>query len=142
MNYRSLLLITVTMLSGSLGSAQDVRPAVAEDFIPSTLNQPGKQYPQVNSEGRVRASISAPQALKVQLDIGGIKYDLEKDDKGVWTGDSNPQDEGVHYYQLVIDGAQVPDPGSMYFYGASRWGSGIERGVQYWAMSLSFGNRN
>jgi len=126
MNYRSLLLITVTMLSGSLGSAQDVRPAVAEDFIPSTLNQPGKQYPQVNSEGRVRASISAPQALKVQLDIGGIRYDLEKDDKGVWTGDSNPQDEGFHYYQLVIDGAQVPDPGSMYFYGASRWGSGIE----------------
>ena len=52
MNYRSLLLITVTMLSGSLGSAQDVRPAVAEDFIPSTLNQPGKQYPQVNGQPR------------------------------------------------------------------------------------------
>ena len=28
--------------------------------------------------------------------------------------------------RLVIDGAQVPDPGSLYFYGASRWGSGIE----------------
>jgi enterochelin esterase family protein len=36
------------------------------------------------------------------------------------------QDEGFHYYQLNIDGAQVPDPCSMYFYGASRWGSGIE----------------
>ena len=46
--------------------------------------------------------------------------------KGVWTGDSKPQDEGFHYYQLWIDGAAVPDPGSLYFYGASRWGSGIE----------------
>ena len=26
----------------------------------------------------------------------------------------------------MIDGAQVPDPGSLYFYGASRWGSGVE----------------
>ena len=126
MNYRSLLLLSALLTAGSLSSGQDAKQAGAEDFIPSTLNQPGKQYPQVNSKGRVRASISAPQALKVQLDIGGVKYDLKKDDKGVWTGDSDPQDEGFHYYQLVIDGAQVPDPGSMYFYGASRWGSGIE----------------
>jgi enterochelin esterase family protein len=51
---------------------------------------------------------------------------LTKDEKGVWTGESAPQDEGFHYYQLNIDGASVPDPGSLYFYGASRWGSGIE----------------
>ncbi|HMT66841.1 MAG TPA: alpha/beta hydrolase-fold protein, partial [Bacteroidales bacterium] len=126
MNYISLLLLSAALTVGSLSSGQELKQAGAEDFIPSTLNQPGKQYPQVNSEGRVRASISAPQAMKVQLDIGGVKYDLKKDDKGVWTGDSDPQDEGFHYYQLVIDGAQVPDPGSMYFYGASRWGSGIE----------------
>jgi len=41
-------------------------------------------------------------------------------------GTSEPQDEGFHYYQLNIDGASVPDPGSLYFYGASRWGSGVE----------------
>ena len=62
----------------------------------------------------------------VQLDIGAVKYDLKKDENGVWTGESAPQDEGFHYYQLNIDGASVPDPGSLYFYGASRWGSGIE----------------
>jgi enterochelin esterase family protein len=44
----------------------------------------------------------------------------------VWTGTSAPQDEGFHYYQLNIDGASVPDPGSKYYYGASRWGSGID----------------
>jgi enterochelin esterase family protein len=100
--------------------------AVTEDFKPSKVNQPGKQFPQVNSEGRVRASISAPEANKVQLDIGGVKYDLVKDEKGVYTGESAPQDEGFHYYQLNIDGASVPDPGTLYFYGAGRWGSGIE----------------
>ncbi len=124
MRFSQLLL--ATLVTGGICLAQSNQTAVVEDFKPSSTNQPGKQFPQVNSEGRVRASISAPQALKVQLDIGGVKYDLVKDDKGVWTGESKPQDEGFHYYQLNIDGASVPDPGSMYFYGASRWGSGIE----------------
>lgn len=100
--------------------------SVKEDFKPSSTNQPGKIFPQVNSEGRVRASISAPEAHKVQLDISAVKYDLKKDENGVWTGESDPQDEGFHYYQLWIDGAAVPDPGSMYYFGAMRWGSGIE----------------
>ncbi|WP_232726971.1 hypothetical protein [Flavobacterium sp. 1] len=44
-----------------------------EDFKPSSVNQPGKQFPQVNSQGRVRASILALNASKVQPDIGGTK---------------------------------------------------------------------
>ncbi|MBX3007086.1 MAG: hypothetical protein KF816_03560 [Melioribacteraceae bacterium] len=105
---------------------QTSQSIVEDDFKPSATNQPGKDYPKVNSEGRVRARILAPEADKVQLDIGGVKYDLIKDENGVWTGDSNPQDEGFHYYQLWIDGATVPDPGTKYYYGAGRWGSGIE----------------
>ena len=99
---------------------------VTEDFKPATTNQEGKQYPMVNSQRMVRAQISAPQANSVKLDIGGVKYDMKKDENGVWTGESAPQDEGFHYYQLEIDGASVPDPGSKYYYGASRWGSGID----------------
>ena len=34
--------------------------------------------------------------------------------------------EGFHYYRINIDGADVPDPGSKFFFGAGRWGSGIE----------------
>jgi len=119
-------IIVATVLTSGICFAQTNQSAVVEDFKPSLVNQSGKQFPQVNSEGRVRVSISAPQAQKVQLDIGAVKYDLTKDDKGVWTGESHPQDEGFHYYQLNIDGASVPDPGSLYFYGASRWGSAIE----------------
>ena len=122
----SIALVLFLTLSGLMSIAQTNPSKATEDFKPSSVNQEGKVYPQVNSEGRVRAQISAPEALKVQLDIGAVKYDLIKDEKGVWTGESAPQDEGFHYYQLWVDGAAVPDPGSLYFYGASRWGSGIE----------------
>jgi enterochelin esterase family protein len=126
MNKPTLLISALLLLMVWTAKAQTTPPAVVEDFKPSVVNQPGKQYPQVNSEGRVRVQISAPEAHKVQLDISAVKYDLVKDEKGVWTGESAPQDEGFHYYQLWVDGAAVPDPGSLYFYGASRWGSGIE----------------
>ena len=99
---------------------------VKEDFVPASNVQPGKQYPQVNSERCVRVKVSAPDAKYVQLDIGGVKYDLRKDADGSWIGESGPQDEGFHYYQLNIDGASVPDPSSLYYYGASRWGSGVD----------------
>jgi enterochelin esterase-like enzyme len=120
------LVILLLTFTGSLCLAQTDEQTVKEDFKPSSTNQPGKEYPMVNSEGRVRTSISAPEADTVLLDISAVKYNLKKDEKGVWTGESGPQDEGFHYYQLWIDGAAVPDPNSLYYYGAMRWGSGIE----------------
>jgi enterochelin esterase-like enzyme len=123
----SLILLAILMTSGiSFAQLNFADSGAVEDFKPATTNQPGKEFPKVNSEGRVRASISAPDAKRVQLDISAVKYDLTKDENGIWTGDSNPQDEGFHYYQLWIDGAAVPDPNSLYYYGASRWGSGID----------------
>ena len=118
---KKFLFLAAAALASVSASAQ-----VTEDFKPATTNQEGKQYPMVNSQRMVRAQISAPSANSVKLDIGGVKYDMVKDENGVWTGESAPQDEGFHYYQLEIDGASVPDPGSKYYYGASRWGSGID----------------
>lgn len=126
MKYPSLAITALFMATTGVSLAQTTPTTLVDDFKISATTQQGKQYPQVNSEGRVRVQIAAPEANKVQLDLGGVKYDLAKDAKGVWTGESAPQDEGFHYYQLNIDGASVPDPGSMYYYGASRWGSGIE----------------
>ncbi len=113
------------MASIALSHVRAAEP-VKEDFQISEVNQAGKKFPQVNSEGRVRVQIAAPDAKYVQLDIGGVKYDLTKNEQGMWMGESAPQEEGFHYYQLNIDGASVPDPGTRYFYGAGRWGSGIE----------------
>lgn len=120
MKYKLVIVFLVATVTSGMCVGQSNETAVVEDFKPSSVNQPGKPYPQVNSEDRVRVSISAPQAQKVQIDIGAVKYDLTKDEKGVWTGESAPQVEGFHYYQLNIDGASVPDPGSLYFYGAAR----------------------
>ena len=122
---KTISIIALTLFAGSLVAlAQTNEPA--DDWKPATSNQQGKQFPQVNSERRVRARVIAPQAQSVSLDLGGIKYPLTKGEDGAWVGVSKPQDEGFHYYQIIVDGAQVPDPNSLYFYGASRWGSGIE----------------
>jgi enterochelin esterase-like enzyme len=126
MRQKLVVILLIVMLVSGISFAQTDQTVAVEDFKPASTNQPGREYPQLNSERRVRARISAPEAQRVQLDISAVKYDLVKDENGVWTGDSDPQDEGFHYYQLWIDGAAVPDPNSLYFYGASRWGSGIE----------------
>lgn len=113
------------LLAALPARAQTDKPV--EDFKPSSLNQPGKQYPQVNSQRQVRVRVVAPQAQNVVLDfLGGAKYPLTRGDDGAWIGVTRPQDEGFHYYQIVVDGAQVPDPGTLFFYGGNRWGSGVE----------------
>ena len=119
-------ILSLALLASLPALAQTNQPVV-EDFKPSSLNQPGKRYPQVNSERRVRARVVAPQAQSVVFEfLGGARYPLTKGDDGAWVGDTRPQDEGFHYYQLIIDGAGVPDPGTLYFYGGNRWGSGVE----------------
>ena len=97
-------------------------------------NQPGRQYPMVNSQGAVRVQLRAPGATSVQLDLGR-RYEMVKDERGVWTGTSAPQDVGFHYYQLIVDGTAMPDPGTVSFFGAGRWGSGIEipsKDMDFW----------
>ena len=101
-----------------------------EDFRPNALNQPGQEYPQVNSEGYARFRIVAPEAKSVivSLGLGGRGGTvLHKNKDGVWEGTTEgPMDEGFHYYHLTIDGATVNDPGTHNYFGSCRWESGIE----------------
>ena len=111
-------------------NAQTNAPAVSEDFKPSSLNQPGQQYPQVNSQGYARFRIVAPEAtaVKVSLGLGGRGGTvLAKAPDGTWIGTSEgPLDEGFHYYHVTVDGGTFNDPGALNFYGSTRWESGIE----------------
>ena len=96
---------------------------IKEDFVSLSSNQDGQEYPKANSQGYVRARILAPKANEVQLQINGILFPMTRDEEGYWTGTSTqPFDEGNHYYALVIDGAEVPDPASKFLFG-----SGAER---------------
>nr|WP_320057947.1 bifunctional endo-1,4-beta-xylanase/feruloyl esterase [uncultured Bacteroides sp.] len=114
---------------------KDFNPALdnaelKEDFRPSTFNQPGQQYPMVNSEGYARFRVVAPDAKSVivSLGLGGRGGTvLRKDKDGVWVGTTDgPMDEGFHYYHLTIDGGVFNDPGTKNYYGSCRWESGIE----------------
>ena len=92
---------------------------------PATSNVRGAMYPQVSDEGHAIFRLRAPEAQKVQVDLGR-KYDMVKNKDGIWEVTTDPQSEGFHYYSLVIDGVSVCDPGSETFYGMSRMASGIE----------------
>ena len=127
-------LITIVLLSTLTGSfcfAQTSQLTITDDFKPSTLNQPGKVFPQVNSQGYVRFRIEAPQAQSVVVSLGpgGTRggTPLSKDGDGSWTGTTaGPLEEGFHYYHLTVDGGVFNDPGALNFYGSTRWESGIE----------------
>ncbi len=103
---------------------------------PAPSNIRNAAYPQITTDSRVIFNIKAPDAKKVQIDLGK-KYDLVKDDDGFWKGTTDSVSEGFHYYSLLIDGVAVADPASNSFYGMGRMASGIEipfTGGAYYAL--------
>jgi len=121
------LVVSFLAVSACCALAQS-QTAPSDDFKASRLNQPGQEYPQVNSQGYVRFRIQAPQAQSVTVTLGGRGgTPLTKGADGAWTGTTaGPMDEGFHYYHLSIDGGVFNDPGTLNFYGSTRWESGIE----------------
>ena len=120
-----LTIFGAALMLTNVGFAQ-----VKEDFVPSELNQPGQEYPMVNSQGYARFRVQAPDAksIVVSLGLGGQGGTvLEKGEDGYWWGTTaGPMDEGFHYYHLTIDGGVFNDPGTENFYGSTRQESGIE----------------
>lgn len=103
---------------------------------PAPSNIRNAPYPQILPDSRVIFNIKAPEAKRVQIDLGK-KYDLIKDTSGFWKITTDSISEGFHYYSLLIDGVAVADPASESFYGMGRMASGIEipfTGGAYYAM--------
>lgn len=127
MKLKKISFFALALIAGQISWGQNT---IAEDFQPSTLNQPGQQYPQVNSQGYARFKIKAPEAasIRVSLGLGGSGGTLlTKGADGFFTGTTaGPMDEGFHYYHLSVDGGTFNDPGALNFYGSTRWESGIE----------------
>lgn len=102
----------------------------------AATNVRSAKYPRILPGSRVLFRLKAPEAKKVQIDLGK-KYDLVKDGTDFWevTTDSIP--EGFHYYSLLIDGVAIADPSSQTFYGMGRMASGLEMpfaGDDYYAV--------
>ncbi|HEU4576407.1 MAG TPA: alpha/beta hydrolase-fold protein [Chitinophagaceae bacterium] len=103
---------------------------------PAATNVRNANYPQILADHRVIFRVKAPEAQKVQVDLGR-KYDMVKDTGGLWTTTTDSIGEGFHYYSLLIDGVAVADPASETFYGMGRMASGIEipfAGDSYYAL--------
>jgi enterochelin esterase-like enzyme len=103
---------------------------------PASTNIRSAKYPQILPDNRVVFRIKAPDAQKLQIDLGK-KYDMVKDTGGYWQVITDSISEGFHYYSLLIDGIAVADPASETFYGMSRKASGIEipfAGAGYYAV--------
>ena len=117
-----ILLWAVTSAAQAQRGGGTPAAALADDFKPASTNVVGQQYPQVNSRRQVSFRISAPQASSIRV----LGTNLVKGDDGVFTGITQPQDPGFHYYQLTIDGVAVADPNSESYFGAGNVRSGIE----------------
>ncbi len=92
---------------------------------PASSNVRSAKYPQILPDNRVVFRIKAPDAQKMQIDLGK-KYEMARDTGGYWTVTTETISEGFHYYSLLIDGVAVADPASESFYGMGRMASGIE----------------
>lgn len=98
---------------------------VGKSQQPASTNIPGKEYPKILPDNRVEFQIKAPDATHLVIDLGK-KYDMVKDENGVWSVTTEPIVEGFHYYSLIADGVATCDPNSQTFYGMGRMASGID----------------
>jgi enterochelin esterase-like enzyme len=95
------------------------------DCKPNALNIPNAPYPCIFPDGRVMVRVSAPDAQKVIVRLGGA-HEMTKQADGLWYVTTPPQVVGFHYYTITIDGATVADPATRTFFGSGWDNSGIE----------------
>ncbi|HYQ56490.1 MAG TPA: alpha/beta hydrolase-fold protein [Draconibacterium sp.] len=92
-------------------------------------NRPGRPAPnsaEVNEDGSVTFQLNAPDAKKIQINMGRQTYDMTKETTGAWTVTTEPKQPGLQFYSLVVDGISFPYPGSKTFYEGNKIASGIE----------------
>jgi enterochelin esterase-like enzyme len=110
------------LMAASLCFAQD-----SGDFKPARSNVLDAQYPRVGGNSRVQIRFKAPDATKVRVNFwSGPKTDMEKQADGFWTFTTPSMAPGLHYYTVIVDGAEVSDPGSTAYFGGSKWASAVE----------------
>ena len=123
--------MAIVMLLAASVFAQD-----SAEYKPASSNVLDAQYPRVDSNSRVLIRFKAPDASKVRVNFwSGEKADMEKQPDGFWTFTTKPMAPGLHYYTIVVDGAEVSDPGSTAYFGGSKWASAVEvpeAGVDYY----------
>jgi len=107
-------------------TAQGARAAEVQDAAPASTDVPGATAPRVLPDHSIAFELPAPAARAVAVDIGGRTLAMQRGADGTWRVTTPPQVVGFHYYQFVVDGLRVNDPGSHAFFGTGIDASGIE----------------
>jgi para-nitrobenzyl esterase len=116
-------------------TAEGSREARVQDAPPAPTNVLGATSPRVLPDHSVAFEFKAPEARAVAVAIGGKNLPMQRGADGTWRVTTPPQVVGFHYYQFVVDGLRVNDPGSHAFFGTGIDSSGIEvpeDGVDYY----------
>lgn len=98
---------------------------------PAASNVRGSRWPAVDAELRVHFRLKAPEARRVEVRgrgalWGGKAFPMAKGVDGLWSAVSEPAEPGFYYYELLVDGLPVNDPGSETYFGWGRQTSGLE----------------
>ena len=109
----------------ALALAQDPAPQ------PAASNVRGSKFPAIDEERRVTFRLQAPDARRVEVKCrgtlwGGKAVPMSKGPDGVWAVTTEPAEPGFYYYDLVVDGVPINDPGSRTYPGWAREMSGLE----------------
>ena len=99
---------------------------VPADARTAETTVPGNDFPKVDSERRAYFRVNASQANQVIVDVCGKKYEMRRDEKGIWCAVTDPLPVGFHYYFINIGGQNFIDPATETFFGCNREAGGIE----------------
>ncbi|NMC41489.1 MAG: esterase, partial [Bacteroidales bacterium] len=77
--FRILLLFSVTSVAAFSQSSN-----IPQGSVPAPTNIRPGDCPCIFSDLRVFFRVSAPDAGKVQVDLGKV-YDMQRDDRGIWS---------------------------------------------------------
>ncbi|MFV0587615.1 alpha/beta hydrolase-fold protein [Bacteroides reticulotermitis] len=106
-----------------------------EGTVRNEHNINGAEWPRIGKDNRAYFRVHAPNAQKVEISFRG---EMTKEADGYWTLVSKePEVEGFHYYQIIVDGVSTADPDGKPFFGMGRWVSGVEipeKGVDYYSI--------
>jgi enterochelin esterase family protein len=76
--------------------------------------EPQIRSAEVRSDGSIVFRLQAPKAAEVAVrgDFAAQPVAMQKDDKGLWSGASEPLAPAIYNYSFVVDGVRLPDPNS------------------------------
>ena len=97
--------------------AEAQAPAGAPAANPLLATGPALVSPEVAPDRRVTFRFAAPNATQVTVTgiFGQPAITMQKDERGVWTGTSQPLAPEIYQYNFLVDGARVTDPSNPRF---------------------------